>query len=71
MSPSQLERLDALAASLRGSRARREADVLSTGERIYVALAADRVDLISDFTIVEALDRLGPNELVELIKRWR
>ena len=39
--------------------------VLSTGEKIAVALVLDRVDLFprGNYTILEAVDRLGPDWL--------
>lgn len=47
--------------------------VLSTGEKLYVALAAyDAVLLGSwDYTIAEAIDRLGTQWTAELVSRWR
>ncbi len=44
---------------------------LSTGEAIYVALAASRPDLLPQGKIVPALARLGDEWLRELIARWR
>lgn len=46
---------------------------LSTGERIYVALAANRPDLIQQdgSTLVQAIARLGPVWLEELLLRHR
>ena len=47
--------------------------VLSTGERLYVALAAGSVELLEqdNFTIAEALARLGDDEVAQFIERWR
>ena len=47
--------------------------VLSTGERLYVALAANSCELLAatDYTIAEALARLGTEELQVLVERWR
>ena len=45
--------------------------VLSTGERIYVALAANRLDLVPDYTVAQALARLGEAHTLELVDRWR
>lgn len=44
---------------------------LSTGERIYLCLAANRVDLLQreGCTVVQALGRLGPEWLHELVLR--
>jgi hypothetical protein len=46
---------------------------LSTGERIYVALAANNIQLLADtgYTIAEALARLEADWTSELIARWR
>ena len=60
MCVQQLDRLDAIADRLR------DGDEggfgpLSTGERLYVALAANRADLMEacDYTVVGALGRIG------------
>ena len=47
--------------------------VLSTGERIYVALASSRVDLLrlDHFTVVGALNRLGETWTQALLQRWK
>lgn len=47
--------------------------VLSTGERLYVALAANSIELLeaNDYTIAEAVARLGSDEIAELIARWQ
>lgn len=47
--------------------------VLSTGERLYVALAANNLDLLQrdGYTIAEALARLGDDWTSQLIERWR
>jgi len=44
-------------------------DVLSTGEQIYVALAANKPELITGYTVTEAINRLGPVWLSTLIQR--
>lgn len=46
---------------------------LSTGERLYVALAANSTALLerADYTIPEALARLGDEWTRELINRWQ
>ncbi|WP_337881743.1 hypothetical protein [Chromobacterium haemolyticum] len=70
MTPSQLDHLDAIAAEARNQIDDR-VGVLSTGERLYVALAANRLDLMSDYTIAQALARLGDEDVQYLITRWR
>jgi hypothetical protein len=47
--------------------------VLSSGERVYVALAADRPDLLREdgYTLVQAWARLEPGWTKELMTRWR
>jgi len=66
----QLDRLDEIAVSVMNG----ELDsfgVLSTGETIYVALAANRADLLpSGYTLVACIDRLGESWRAELLKRW-
>jgi hypothetical protein len=46
---------------------------LSTGEQVYVALASNRMDLLAkihDYTIAEALARLGPQWIQYLVDSW-
>ncbi len=45
---------------------------LSTGERLYVALAANRADLLSTdgYTIVQAWNRVDEDWARELMSRW-
>jgi hypothetical protein len=69
---SQFERLDELAERVAAG----DLDctgALSTGERLYVALAANSVELLAryDYTIAEALARLGDDWVAQLIERWR
>lgn len=47
--------------------------VLSTGEALYVALAANSTDMLKEhgYTIAESLARLGEEDVAELIERWR
>lgn len=71
MTPAQLERLDGIAEAVRGGD---DAALLgiSTGERIYVALASNRADLMpEDYTLVGALARLGREDVAELVMRWQ
>lgn len=69
---SQLDRLDEIA-----NRVARDHFAgygpLSTGERIYVAIAASRSDILEEegYTIAEALARIGPEWRVELLRRWQ
>jgi hypothetical protein len=46
---------------------------LSTGERLYIALAENRADLLKQdgFTIVQAVDRLGEDWMACLLDRWK
>jgi hypothetical protein len=69
---SQFERLDELVERVAAG----DLDctgALSTGERLYVALAANSVELLArcDYTIAEALARLGDEWVTQLIERWR
>jgi len=71
MSDTQLDYLDQVAARvLSGDLA--GYGPLSTGERAYVALAANQAKLLKDddFTIVQALARIGPEWSAELVQRW-
>ena len=65
----QFDRLDEIANQVRtGDMA--HFGVLSTGERIYVLLVADRADLLkSEGDIVYCLGRLGRTWRDELLKR--
>jgi hypothetical protein len=73
MNQDQLERLDGIAGELKGSRGRGSFGVLSTGEKLYVALAANRPDLLKDagYSIPEALARLGSTDIASLVQRWQ
>jgi hypothetical protein len=67
------ERLDEVATALKGNKSLGNFGVLSTGEKLYVALAANREDLLKavGYSMVEAMARLEESELSELIFRWR
>ena len=71
MNPSQLDRLDEVAERLRAGDD--WSAPLSTGERLYVALAANSAELLKSagYSMVEALARLGDEDISELIKRWQ
>lgn len=62
---SQLDHLDDIARQAFGP--------LSTGEQLYVALAANRADLLKQcrYTIAQALARLDDDWTAELVRRWR
>ena len=62
--------LDSVAAGIKAGDESRFG-VLSTGERIYVALAANRLDLVPDYTVAQAIARLGDVHTLELVDRWR
>jgi hypothetical protein len=69
---TQLDALDAIATRV----AKDDLDCygpLSTGERLYVALAASRTDLLErdSYTIAEALARIGEGWTAELVRRWQ
>lgn len=46
--------------------------VLSRGEYLYVALAANSIEMLreSNDTIAEAIARLGPEWTAKLVERW-
>lgn len=68
----QLDHLDQLALQVAGGN---DGDfgVLSTGERLYVALAANRPDLLAadGYTVAQALGRLGDDWTRALVVRWQ
>ena len=72
---SHFDRLDAIAVDIakkvKGSKER--LGVLSTGEKLYVALASSRSDVLDSlgYTIAEAIERLGPEWTTTLLERWR
>ena len=71
----QLHRLDELAKAIiqRKPGALRAASVLSTGEQLYVYLAANREDKLRarGDTVAQALARIGPYWVEQLIERWQ
>lgn len=71
MSNDQLLYLDSIASDLREQREDRFW-VLSTGERLYCALAASRADLLKEmgYSIAGALYRLGRDDTLALVSRW-
>ena len=72
MQQQQFDRLDEIAVSLaKGDAA--DFGVLSTGEKVYVALAANDMAALEaeGFTIAGALARLGDKDTAELIFRWQ
>lgn len=71
MNDTQLDRLDALAQRVIETGNTDALGVLSTGELLYVALAANRMDLKPDYNIAAALARMDDGDVDELIRRWR
>lgn len=69
---TELDRLDDIAERLRHG-GDRGFWVLSSGERAYVSLAANRADLLKmdGHTIVSAWARVGQEWQTELSSRWR
>lgn len=70
---SNLDHLDQCAQALKdGTRPASDFGAMSTGEKIYIALAASNFELLEDsgYTIASALDRLGEDWRRELLKRW-
>lgn len=66
-----LERLDEIAREAWAGRYDR-VDVLSTGERLYVALASGRMrELVPDDHIAYAVDRVGPEAMAHMLDVWR
>jgi len=73
MSAGQLDRLDGYAERLIEDPTDSSYTVLSTGEQMYVLLAASRADRLADRgdTIPEALARLGEPDVANLVARWQ
>ena len=72
MQEDQLDYLDDVVADvLDGNYAR--VGMLSTGERLYVALGASDVAMLREmgYTIAQALDRLDEGDAGQLVRRWR
>ncbi len=69
---NQLDRLDEYADCLRAGQAA-GFWALSSGERVYVALAANRADLLAEdgYTLVQAWARLDYGWSDQLKLRWR
>lgn len=70
----QLDYLDRIAMDFRAGKekhAQRMFGPLSTGERCYVALAANRPDLLGKDSIAYAVDRIGEEWARELIQRHK
>jgi hypothetical protein len=71
---TQLDRLDKHTQDLKdGTRTAGDFGAMSTGEKLYIALAASSFELLTEagYSIPGALDRLGPDWCRELITRWR
>lgn len=67
----QLEHLDEIAREAWAGNYNR-VGVLSTGERLYVALASGRMrELASSDSIAYAVDRVGPEWMAHMLKVWR
>jgi hypothetical protein len=68
---SQLEHLDDIAREAFEGRYER-VGVLSTGERLYVALASGRMrELAPNDSIAYAVDRVGPEWMAHMLEVWR
>lgn len=67
----QLNHLDEIAREAWGGNYDR-AGVLSTGERLYVALSSGRMrELAPDDSIAYAVDRVGPEWMAHMVGVWR
>ncbi|HPE81331.1 MAG TPA: hypothetical protein PKZ35_15135 [Gammaproteobacteria bacterium] len=62
------DRLDKIVADVKAGDTE-QVGVLSTGEYLYVALAASSCELLGDDSIAYALSRIGPEAVAELIQR--
>lgn len=72
MDAKHLDRLDAVAEAIREGAEQTGYHVLSTGEKLYVALAANSAGLLKmeRISIAGALDRIGPDLVAALVARW-
>lgn len=73
MAPSnpQLDQLDEIAREAWAGNYDR-VGVLSTGERLYVALASGRMrELVPGDSIPYAVDRVGPEWMAHMLQMWR
>lgn len=65
------ERLDEIAREAYAGNYER-VGVLSTGERLYVALASGRMrELAPSDSIAYAVDRVGPEAMQHMLEAWR
>jgi hypothetical protein len=73
MDEKTANRLDRIVGRLRFDRDPDDAGfwALSLAESYYVALAANRPDLLDGCPIVDALKRVGDDWLTTLTRRWR
>jgi len=72
MQEDQLDYLDGIVADvLDGNYGR--VNVLSTGERLYVALGASDVAMLREmgYTVAQALARLDKGDADQMVRRWR
>lgn len=70
---TQIDRLDQCARALKdGTRPASDFGVMSTGEQIYIALAASNFELLqaTGYDIPSALNRLGEDWRRQLLTRW-
>lgn len=71
MTDSQLNNLDEIAREAWAGNYDRVGP-LSTGERLYVALAAGRMrELCPSDSIAYAVDRVGPDWMAHMLQVWR
>ena len=68
---TQLEHLDEIAEDAWNGKYDRVGP-LSTGERLYVAVASGRMrELVPKDSIAYAVDRIGPEWMAHMLKVWR
>jgi hypothetical protein len=67
---AQLDQLDQIADAMRSNK-RDLCGAMSMGEQLYVAVSANRLDILKSlgYSVPAALSRLGPDWTVELIAR--
>lgn len=71
MHDTRLDRLDEIAREAFDGNYDR-VDVLSSGERLYVAVASGRMrELAPSDSIAYAVDRIGPEWMAHMLEVWR
>lgn len=73
MTDLQLDALDEIAAAVKKTGRTTNVWCKSTGEKLYIALAANKSSILRElgYSIPEALARLGADDTASLVTRWQ